>query len=96
MFRCGITGKLSQLGEAQHKITMEKRDKDYSAWRENDDEDWEFVKVSSGWEIAREVSATEEGLKLWESWSPSQQEAFIKSSGQPSSEKIETKRRMAK
>lgn len=95
MFKCGITGKLSDVGEAQHKVVVSKRTKEYSAWRENDDEEWEFVKVSSGWEIAKEISATEEGLKLWESWSPTEQENFVKSF-QPAAQKAETKRRMAK
>lgn len=96
MFKCGILGKMSELGEAQHKVVISKRSKEYSAWRENDDEEWIFVKVSEGWEIEKELSATEEGLKLWESWSPSQQENFAKSLEKPTDQKTETKRRMAK
>lgn len=96
MFFCMFTKKFSAPGEAQHKVIISKRPKEYSAWRENDDEEWIFVKVSSGWEIEKELPATEEGLKLWESWSPEQQAIFSKSFEKPTDQKTETKRRMAK
>lgn len=96
MFRCGITGRLSDLGEAQHKIVIEKRPKDYSAWRENDDEEWEFVKVASGFETVRELPATEEGLKLWESWDDNQKQIFVASLQKTSIKKEDPKRRVVK
>jgi hypothetical protein len=80
MFRCTITGKMSQLGEAQHKVVIERRPKEYHGWRLDEEEDeYKWVKIGEGWEIAKEVSVCEDGLKLWDSWTEDQRVAFANS-----------------
>jgi hypothetical protein len=85
MFYCQITKKMSRLGEAQHKVVLEKRSKDYHNWRllDEEDDDFSWVKVAEGWEIAKECCATEEGVLLWQSWTPEQQAAFVKDFNKP-------------
>ena len=56
MFKCAITGKLSKPGEKCNKIIVERREKLYKR-------DGEVV--AHGWEIAREISVTEEGLRQY-------------------------------
>jgi len=63
MFRCSITNKLSKPGEKQNKVVIEKRDKVYT------DPDTGEV-ISKGWEIVKEISVTDEGLKIWRERNP--------------------------
>jgi hypothetical protein len=58
MFRCEVTGKLSKPGDKMNKIVVEKRDKEYK-----DPETGEVI--GRGWEIVKEISATDEGVKIW-------------------------------
>jgi len=58
MFRCAITGKLSKPGEKMNKVVVETREKTYT-----DPETGEVV--GKGWEIVKEVSVSDEGLKIW-------------------------------
>jgi hypothetical protein len=61
MFRCAVTGKLSKAGEKCNKIVVERREKLYKR-------DGEVV--ARGWEIVREISVTEEGLKQYNQVNP--------------------------
>lgn len=56
MFRCQVTGKMSKPGEKCHKIVTERRERLYKR-------DGEVI--ARGWEIVREINATDEGLALW-------------------------------
>lgn len=56
MFRCAVTGKLSKPGEKCNKIVVERREKLYKR---------EGEVIARGWEIVREISVTEEGLKQY-------------------------------
>lgn len=56
MFRCQITNKLSKPGEKCNKIVVERREKLYKR---------EGEVIARGWEIVREISATDEGLALY-------------------------------
>lgn len=78
MFYCMITKKMSKLGEAQHKVVVAKENKDYFGWKYDEEEDeYTWEKVGSGWQIKQEIATTEDGKALWESWSPEQQAAFV-------------------
>lgn len=61
MFRCDVTGKLSKPGEKCNKIVVERREKLYKR-------DGEVV--AKGWEIVREISATDDGLKQYNKVNP--------------------------
>jgi hypothetical protein len=74
MFKDQITGKQSKLGEKINKIVIQTREKTY----ENYDQEADEMIVSRGWEICKEVNATQEGLAIWNSWSAEQKEAFVK------------------
>lgn len=66
MFKCGITGKMSQPGEKTNKIVTATRDKVYFGWVQDEETGfYENVEVGRGFEIVSEVNATEEGLRLW-------------------------------
>ena len=53
---------------------METRAKTYKHWDPEAEESWE----SQGTEIVREVNATEEGERLWNSWTDEQRAAWVK------------------
>jgi hypothetical protein len=66
MFFCAITGKLSKPGEKCQKIVVESRERVYTRKVRNEETGrWEDVEVGRGWEIVKEVSATEEGVRAW-------------------------------
>lgn len=93
MFKCQVSGKFSSRGhvlpdgdhvpgEKLHKIVVARRDKTYKRWIKNEEtRQWEEVEVGQGWEIVREINATEAGVALWNSWTPEQREAHIKRLG---------------
>lgn len=66
MFYCAVTGKMSKPGEKCRKIVTEKRDRTYTK-RVRDMETGKLntVDVGRGWEIVKEINATEEGEKIW-------------------------------
>ena len=66
MFFCEVTKKLSKPGEKCRKIVVEKREKTYSKrFRDMETGKIQTVECSKGWEIVKEISATEAGEKLW-------------------------------
>jgi hypothetical protein len=97
MFYCQVSKKMSKLGEAQHKITIATRPKEYFGWKllDEEDDDFSWVKVSEGVEIVKQVNACEDGLVLWESWDALAREAFVKSLN-PTSDKKEPVRRVVR
>lgn len=79
MYRCQVTGELSKLGDKLNKIVVGTRERVYTRWVRNEETNkWEEVFVSRGWEITRELNATDEGVKLWESYTPDERVAFLK------------------
>jgi hypothetical protein len=73
-FRCQITNRLSEPGEKCNKITVQTRPQTYKHKDRETEEEW----FSYGTEIVREVNATAQGLRLWESWSEAERESFLK------------------
>lgn len=81
-------------GEKLHKIVVETRERTYTKWVRNDenaanissdlvvnhsqDNKWLEVVIGRGWEIVREINATAEGVRLWESWTPEERAEFLK------------------
>jgi hypothetical protein len=64
MFRCAITGRLTRPGEKCNKIVIEKREKVYTQmiWEGNDQVE---VEIGKGWEIVKEVNASDEGVRIY-------------------------------
>ena len=66
MFKCQVTGKLSKPGDKCNKIVVERREKTYTKFFRNEDTGkWEEHEVGRGWEILKEINATDEGVKIW-------------------------------
>jgi hypothetical protein len=65
MFRCQVTGKMSKRGEKCNKIVVKTREKTYTqkVWEEGELVD---IEIGHGWEIVKEINASDEGLKLYE------------------------------
>ena len=58
MFKCFVTGKNSAPNEKPHKVVVEKRERNYM------NEEGDKI-ISIGWEVAKEVLMTNEGLAIW-------------------------------
>jgi hypothetical protein len=79
MYVCQVTGKQSKHGEKLNKITVATRERTYTRWVRNEETNkWEEVFVAKGWEIVREINASEEGVQLWNSWTPEERTMFLK------------------
>lgn len=69
MFKCEITGKFSKPGDKAIRLVTERRERFYFEVRnvpgQGRVEDEESDPIGSGWEIAREISVTLEGLHRW-------------------------------
>jgi len=72
-FKCAITNRTSELGEKCNKIVVETRVATYRHWDYEEEAEW----FSYGTETVREVSASERGLRLWNSWSDEQKAVFV-------------------
>lgn len=79
MYICQVTGKQSKHGEKLNKVVVATRDRNYTKWVKNEETlKWEEVFVAKGWEIVREINASQEGVQLWDSWTPEERETFLK------------------
>ncbi|HEY5268383.1 MAG TPA: hypothetical protein VII94_04590 [Candidatus Saccharimonadales bacterium] len=79
MYKCMITGEMSEPGDKLNKIVAGTRERVYTRWVRNEETNkWEEVFVSRGWEITRELNATDDGVKLWESYTSEERAAFLK------------------
>lgn len=74
MFMCQITGHYSREGQKCNKVVVQTRAQTYKHWDNENEEEW----FTHGTEIVREVNATEEGVRLWESWTEEERAAFVK------------------
>ncbi len=64
--------------EKLNKIVVQTRERIYTKRVKNEETNkWEEVEVARGWEIVREINASEEGLALWNSWSDDERAAFV-------------------
>jgi hypothetical protein len=78
MYRCQITGKNSKPGEPLNKVVAATRPREYIRKVKNDETlAWEDKVVGRGSEIVRELDLTQEGLALWDSWTPAERQAFL-------------------
>jgi hypothetical protein len=79
MFRCEVTGKMSKSGEKLHKVVVATRNREYKEWVYNEDtRRSEELVVGHGWEIVRELNASEEGEATWNAMTPDAQAAWVK------------------
>lgn len=64
--------------EKLNRIVVETRERIYTKRVKNEETGkWEDVEVGRGWEIVREINATQEGLDLWNSWTPEERAIFL-------------------
>lgn len=82
MYKCQVTGQFSRPGEKVNKIVVATRPRIYKeTFRNEETRELETVEVGYGWEVVKEVNASEAGLKLWNVMSPIEREVFVKSLG---------------
>lgn len=73
----GKAGEGGKAPEKEHRIVVERREREYKRRVFNEEKRvYEDVVVGHGWEIVREVVCTEEGERLWNSWTPEQRAAW--------------------
>jgi len=66
MFKCGVLGVDSKPGEKVNRIVVKKREKEYWGEVYNEDTDtYDRAIVGRGWEVEKEIIATDAGLALW-------------------------------
>jgi hypothetical protein len=64
--------------EKLNKIVVATRERIYTKRVKNEETGkWEDVEIGRGWEIVREINASEEGLALWNSWSEEERAIFL-------------------
>jgi len=79
MYICQVTGSQSKAGEKLNKIVVQTREKSYTRWVRNEETNkWEEVFVAKGWEIVREIDASQEGVQQWNGWTPEERAIFLK------------------
>jgi hypothetical protein len=66
MYKCEVFGTMSKPGEKCNKIVVEKRAKVYTRkYRDELTGRIEEVEVGRGWEIVKEINASDEGVRFW-------------------------------
>lgn len=79
MYRCQITGRLSERNVPMNKLVVETRDRIYTRFVKNEEtRQWEEIEVGRGWEIVREINVSQAGKDLWDSWNPEERAVFLK------------------
>lgn len=67
MFKCEVTGKMSNPGEKCNKIVTGTREKIYYKTIKNEETlQWEEIVQGIGWEIVSSINATDAGVKVWQ------------------------------
>jgi hypothetical protein len=64
MFKCQVTNKITEPGEKLNRIVIKTREKVYSQ-RVIEDGELITIEVGRGWEIVKEINASEEGLSIY-------------------------------
>ena len=73
------SGEDTHSSEKVHRIVVETREKLYKRRVFNETtRQPEEIEVGRGHEIVREINASQEGFDLWSSWSPAQQDVWVK------------------
>lgn len=79
MYKCQVTGEMSELGDKQHRIVVRTRDRVYNGKLYNEETRlYEDVVLGQGTEIVKEITASENGLLAWNAMSQQAQEALLK------------------
>ena len=68
MFKCAVTGKITEPREGMNRIIVETREKVYN----------NGVMESKGWEIVKEITASTKGLELWNLMTEEQKKSVVK------------------
>lgn len=80
MYYCAITKRLSKPCEKVNKLVVKTREKTYYKKVRNEETNkWEEVEAGRGWEIVKEINASQAGADLWNSWSAEERHLFVKS-----------------
>lgn len=76
MFKCQVTNKNSKPGDKCNKVVVATRPRTYT---ENVWEEGELIEleVGHGYEIVREINASDEGLNMWRAWSDEEKSLFL-------------------
>jgi len=65
-------------GEKLNKIVVATRERIYTKRVKNEETGrWEDVEIGRGWEIVREINASDEGVAVWNSWTPEERQNFV-------------------
>jgi hypothetical protein len=78
MFYCQITGRLSKQGEKLNKVVVETRERVYTKRVRNEEtREWETVEIGRGWEIVRELNASDAGVQEWNDMTDEDRQSFL-------------------
>ena len=78
MFYCQITGRLSKQGEKLNKVVVETRERVYTKRVRNEEtREWETIEIGRGWEIVRELNASDAGVQEWNDMTPEERQSFL-------------------
>lgn len=77
MFKCQVLGRMSKPGEKLNRLVVKSREQSYTqkVWEEGELVE---IEVGKGWEIVKEINASDEGVKVWNTMTPLQKEQLIK------------------
>lgn len=79
MFQCEVSGRMSQPGDKCHKIVVLTRPRVYTRWFRNEETNkFEEKEVGRGWEIVKEINATQSGMQTWEGLNEEARTALLK------------------
>lgn len=80
MFICQVTGKNSKSGEKPIKLVVATRQRVYTQHVRNEEtREWELLEVGKGWEIVKELNASQEGVLYFQSLSDDQKQLWLQS-----------------
>jgi hypothetical protein len=69
---------MSRLGDKLNKIVVARRERIYTRWVKNEETlKYEEVFVAKGWEIVKELNASQSGVEQWNAMSPEQRTLFL-------------------
>lgn len=78
MFKCQVLGCFSQPCEKLNRLVVETREKVYTARVRNEEtREWETREVGRGWEIVRELNATDAGVAQWNNMNDEQRKKLL-------------------
>ena len=78
MYRCMITGRFSRLGDKLNKIVVSTRPRTYTRWVKDEDTlKYIEIEAGKGWEIVKELSATQAGVEQWNAMTTDQKALFL-------------------